>query len=99
MASDPGYALRRNAMILEAAIDADHVLFHPESGQFCRLDDVGKAIWSILAAPHTPEELAEALCRHYAVDPLTCEADTRPFLKTLRTAGFLCGVAASPACG
>jgi hypothetical protein len=99
LASESGYALRRNAMVLEAAIEADHVLFHPESGQFCRLDAVGKAIWNILATPHTAAELAEVLCRCYAVDPVTCKSDAHPFLQTLRTAGFLCSVAASPVDG
>jgi Coenzyme PQQ synthesis protein D (PqqD) len=89
MTIEENSALQRNASILEAAIGADHVLFHPETGQFCHLDDIGKAAWNILVAPHTPLELAQMLSRSYAVDTATCEVDTRPFLLKLQSGGFI----------
>jgi hypothetical protein len=89
MTIDKDPALQRNASILEAAIGADHVLFHPETGQFCHLNEIGKAAWNILVAPHTPAQLAQALSRSYAIDSAACETDTLPFLLKLQSGGFI----------
>jgi hypothetical protein len=81
--------LQRNLSILEAAMGEDHVLFHPDTGLYCHLNDVGKDVWGILAAPHTRMELAVALSSRFAADQATCEMDTLAFLDKLAQAGFI----------
>jgi hypothetical protein len=82
-------AFQRNLSVLEAAIGTDHVLFHTESGKYCRLNGSGNDVWDILVAPHTLAQLGEALSQKYAVDQATCQTDVLTFLEKLKDSDFI----------
>lgn len=50
---------------------------------------VGAAVCRRLAEPATKEELLEAVCEEFAVDPQTARKDLEEFLTLLRGAGLL----------
>jgi hypothetical protein len=71
------------------SVGDDLVLYRPDTGHFCDVNDIGKAIWALLAAPHAMTEIVTALTQRYAVDPATCERDILPFLNTLQENDFI----------
>jgi coenzyme PQQ synthesis protein D (PqqD) len=81
--------LWRNASTLEVSIGGDLVLYRPDTGYFCDVNDTGKAIWEMLASPRTLPEIVTAIGQCFAVDSATCERDIAPFLNTLLKSDFI----------
>ncbi len=88
---DPGNApaLQRNLLILEADVGEEHVLFNSDTGVYCHLNDVGKAVWILLETPRTLTQVAISLSQQYAADCATCEAETTDFVDKLKQSGFI----------
>jgi len=89
------YVFQRNFSVLEAALGVDYVLFHPSTGDYCHINEVGNRIWNILAAPKNLDDLVDTLTGTYAIDREPCKADTVPFLNTLEQGSFISVVKSS----
>jgi PqqD family protein of HPr-rel-A system len=49
---------RRSPAVESSPLQDDLMLFHPPSGKFCVLNRTTASIWTRLATPSTPEEIA-----------------------------------------
>lgn len=96
MANDTDNAtpLRRREHVVARDIGGEKVLV-PVCGDrgdletIFRLNPVGSCIWDALAEPHTEEELAAVVEKHFEVDAATALADLRAFVADLRDAKLL----------
>jgi PqqD family protein of HPr-rel-A system len=50
---------RRSPAVESSPLQDDLMLFHPPSGKFCVLNRTTASIWTRLATPSTPEEIAQ----------------------------------------
>ena len=57
---------RRNPIVELAPLDEEVILFHPEANRFVVLNGTGSFLWGLLEAPHTPSNLAKAVCGQFA---------------------------------
>ena len=69
--------------LLATEVDGETVLMHVEQGQYYGLARTAHAIWELLAAPQTLEQLSAALGQRYAGAPQAIAADTRRFVEQL----------------
>lgn len=58
-------------------------------GQYFWLEDVGARVWALLESPRSVGEIRDQLVREFEVDAKVCEAELRPFLRTLLEQGLL----------
>lgn len=73
----------RAAGALASVIDDDLVILNLARNNYVALNPIGREVWELLAAPHTPAELVETLCARYDVTAEQCLAEVMPFLSEL----------------
>lgn len=56
---------RRNLKIESAPLDAESILFNPDTKQFVKLNQTSAAIWNRLADGATVDEIADTLCQMF----------------------------------
>lgn len=73
-----------------AVIDDEAVLLDRASGLYFGLDETATAIWSLLAAGHTPDEITTHIVEEFdGADPETVAADVARFLDELAGLGLV----------
>jgi len=60
-----------------------------ETGVYYGLNEVGAAIWSMLAEPRRVSEISEALAERYQVDTTRCGQDVLDLLNKLAAHGLI----------
>jgi Coenzyme PQQ synthesis protein D (PqqD) len=70
--------------LLSCEVDGEMVLMSVESGQYYYLNQVGSAIWTLLAAPQPVKAVCAALTVSYEVEPAECERGVLAFLEDMR---------------
>lgn len=79
----PTTLITRQAGLLATEVDGETVLMHVEQGQYYGLARSAHAIWNLLEAPLTFEQLCAALARRYQGAPEVIAVDTRRFVEQL----------------
>ena len=69
--------------LLVTEVDGETVLMHVEQGQYYGLARTAHAIWQLLEAPQTLEQLCTELGRRYAGAPEAIASDTRRFVEQM----------------
>lgn len=76
-------AMIRKENIQTAAIGNEVGMLNIETGKYFVLDEIGVAIWDLLASKITLDELVDELMKVYQVDRQVCETETLEFLENL----------------
>jgi hypothetical protein len=72
-----------------SALGEEVVILDLASSSYLGLDEVGAAVWGLLAEPRTVVELEEALVDSYDVAPERLREDLRAFLEQLVERGLV----------
>lgn len=85
-----GAAIRRSSSnILEAEVDGDLSLYHPESHQVTVLNSSATAIWRLIDGELSLSEIVDRLASTYDVDPDTIAEDVEQTVSNLVKAGLV----------
>lgn len=85
----PAPALQRAPGVVDSAVGDDVLVLAPGAEQVLRLEGTARAVWELLAAPATEEELAVELAEAYAAPLAQVRADLQPLLRDLQDRGVL----------
>jgi hypothetical protein len=69
-------------------IKDDLVFFNEEAGQYFATGSVGAAIWELIEAPRSLNDICTVLMERYEVDEATCQAEAGQFIEELLKAGL-----------
>lgn len=75
--------------VTTAPVDRELFMMRIESNSYYGLDDIGRAIWELLATPRTVSELCIVLRTKYDVSAEQCETDVLHFLGALAKDGVV----------
>lgn len=81
--------IERGDVALDAAVDGEVVMFHPERGAYFSLGDVGSRIWELVERPIALTDLCATLVAEYDVEPDRCRAEVESFVTSLEGAGLV----------
>lgn len=79
----------RKAGMMTADMAGATVMLDMDTGKYYNLGDVGGAIWEMMDAPLTMDELVEKLTAAYDVAPEQCKRDTQAFVDSLVERGLV----------
>ena len=83
-----GARVARARGALGVDVGADLVLLDVE-GCYVHLDGIGRAVWALLQAPTTVEEVVARLCADYDVSEDACRSDVVTLLEDLDRRGLV----------
>lgn len=86
--TEPELRLRDDAIDWRAVGDEIVVLDH-RTATYLAVNEVGAAVWPLLAAGTTRTALIRAVLDRFVVDEATAERDLAAFLQRVRDAGLL----------
>jgi hypothetical protein len=81
--------LRRSDAVVSTEAGARTSMMDIVKGQYFGLEDVGARVWALLESPRSVGDIRDQLVREFEVDATVCEAELRPFLRTLLDQGLL----------
>ena len=85
---------QQNASAEAAPLDQGLMVLEPETRRFCALNPTSTLIWSRLAEPASPEQLAEYIADHFqGVTPAAALQDVRTIIDEMAAAGIVVPVA------
>lgn len=87
MGRDPRF--RRDSRLPSQEIEGQVILVVPSKNELHQLDEVGSFLWGELERDRTAEDLAQAVCEEFDVDPIQADKDVRAFLEALGERGLL----------
>jgi len=87
MARSPTYC--RDSKLPSQEIQGQVVIVVPARSELHQLDEVGSFLWGEIKTRRSAQDLAQALCGEFDVDPIQAEKDVCAFLKTLDEKGLL----------
>ncbi len=64
-------------------VDGEAVLVDPQARQLRVLNPSGSFLWAQMEKPRSLDDLAGALVKEFAVDPVTARADAEAFVRSL----------------
>jgi hypothetical protein len=79
---DARYAINE-ASIVSDVLDGEVVLVNLDTGAYYILESTASVIWQMLAANHSPSEIADTLTRHYTGDAATIASSVADFVAQL----------------
>ncbi len=79
-----------------ASVDTDLIIMNRAKAHYVGLDDIGRRIWDILAAPRRIDELCRQLATEYVGDPEQITRDAMAFLNELYAEKLIVVAAAKP---
>ncbi|RDD60379.1 PqqD family protein [Ferruginivarius sediminum] len=86
----PAACLRRNPDVRETPVDDDIFLVAPDSDDIVYLDRIGTAIWKLLEAPHTQEDVRAVFHDAFPdVPPARIDTDLNNALQDLLARGLI----------
>lgn len=77
------------ANFVETELDGEGVLMSLASGEFFALRGSSLAIWKAIDGDRSEQDVARVLTEEYAECPDVVSHDLRPFLASLKDAGFI----------
>ena len=78
---------------MSCELEGEAVLLDPQAGLYFGLNDVGAAIWAMLAGPCRLGDLCGSVTTRFDVDDDTCRDDVRTLLEDLLVRGLAVVVA------
>ena len=87
--------LQRDSLIQRApnvsfeSFDDEYLAIDGESGYCYNLNEVAWRVWELIDAPRGLGQVCDLVCRQYAVDSATCQADVTELAEQLRAFGLL----------
>lgn len=81
--------IARTPGVLEAEVDGDRVLMHPEDFTYYGLDETGDAVWALIDGELTLDDIVTRLTDEYDADPEVIRVDVEAFLGRLSEAGLI----------
>jgi hypothetical protein len=81
--------LRRSDAVVSTEAGARTSMMDIVKGQYFGLEDVGARVWALLESPRSMGDIRDRLVLEFEVDVSVCEAELRPFLRTLLDEGLL----------
>jgi hypothetical protein len=88
----PGIRVRVREGVGVRQFDQEWIVLDLVGGQYFGLDEVGGRIWTLVAAGHTPQEIANLLAGEYDVAHHVLERDTVAFVQRLLDLGLAAAV-------
>ncbi len=80
---DEGALISVASRVVGTELDGEFVMLDPESGNYYGLNEVGSAIWRLLAAPRRLDEVVAHVCATFDVTPERCRADVEHLVNEL----------------
>lgn len=71
------------------AVDDDLVIFNVAAQNYVGLDDIGRAVWEILAEPRRVDDVCCAMTARYSGPPEVIRSDVMAFLNDLVAQGLV----------
>ena len=87
LSDPPSYT--QNPDVIATAVNGEVVLLHPADWDYFEFNKVGSAIWGLLAAPRTTDELVAALMAAFDVERGRCHDETVAMLAQLEAHGLI----------
>jgi Coenzyme PQQ synthesis protein D (PqqD) len=72
-----------------SVIDGEAALLNVRTGAYFGLNEVGTFIWEGYAEGKSYEEVVQAICREFSVDPQVAVADAKVFTRKILDLGLL----------
>ncbi|MBL8144154.1 MAG: PqqD family protein [Acidobacteria bacterium] len=91
---DDAVLVQASSRIVSCELDGEAVLLDPQAGLYFGLNDVGAAIWSMLASPCRLGDLCGSIVSRFDVDDDTCRDDVKTLVEELLARGLAVFVAA-----
>jgi hypothetical protein len=85
--------VQASSRIVSCELEGEAVLLDPQAGLYFGLNDVGAAIWTMLASPCRLSDLYGAVVNRFDVDEDTCRDDVRTLVEELLARGLAVVVA------
>ncbi len=70
-------------------LDAETVILDTASGTYFGLNEVGKAIWELIAEPRSVSGLCDTIATRFHIDADACMSDVIAFLTDLESEGLV----------
>jgi Coenzyme PQQ synthesis protein D (PqqD) len=81
---------QQNSAAEAAPLDRGLMVLEPASRRFCALNPTSTLIWSRLAEPASPEQVAEYIADHFqGVSPAAALQDVRAIIDEMAAAGIV----------
>lgn len=71
--------------VIGTELDGEFVMLDPDSGTYYGLNEVGSAVWRLLASPRRLDEIVGHICDTFDVTPDRCRADVEALVAELQT--------------
>jgi hypothetical protein len=84
-----GRRVQVNESVVCAELDQEAVLLNVETGVYFGLDPIGTAIWKLLEAGSTEEDIIRQLTAEYEVELVQIQTDMAEFLDLLSSKGLV----------
>jgi hypothetical protein len=75
--------------VLEAEVDGDRVLMHPDDFSYFGLSETGSAVWLLVDGTRSVDDIVASLSEEYDAGPDTIRADVLAFLEGLDAAHLI----------
>jgi hypothetical protein len=77
------------AVVSREVPDGGKVMVNCDTGSAIAVNQTGALIWALIDGQRNQDEIADAVCRHFAGAPDTVRADVTALLMTLSEDGFV----------
>jgi hypothetical protein len=84
-----GVPVPNPSVVSRESPDGGKVMVNCDTGSAIAVNQTGALIWSLINGKRNPDEIADAVCRHFAAAPNTVRADVDALLMTLSEDGFV----------
>jgi hypothetical protein len=79
----------RTGGLMSTALGPEIVILNPATDNYIGLDEIGRRVWELLAAPGAVKDLCVQATREYRGDPQEMTADILSFLNELASDGLI----------
>ncbi|MBI1350205.1 MAG: PqqD family peptide modification chaperone [Actinomycetales bacterium] len=83
---DDNRRIARTPGVLEAEVDGDRVLMHPDDYTYYGLTETGAAVWSLIDGTRSVADVVAALAEEYDATPAVIRTDVESFLSGMEAA-------------
>jgi len=93
---DDATLVQASSRIVSCELDGEAVLLDPQAGLYFGLNDVGAAIWSMIASPCRVSDICASIVTRFDVDDDTCHDDVQSLIEELLSRNLAVIVAPRP---
>jgi hypothetical protein len=80
---DDGAVIAVASRVVGTELDGEFVMLDPDSGNYYGLNEVGSAVWRLIASPRRLDEVVAHVCATFEVAPDRCRADVEHLVSEL----------------